>query len=504
MLIILTTISTMLINVSRKYQTMEGFAASDAWFENNVGKFWEESEKEDIARLLFSTEIKDHQPQGIGLTMWRFNVGACTAEQGDKSDITDFNHRAEGFMNDRLQYDFDTKQLGQIYFLEKAYNYGCRSIVLFSNSPPVYYTKNGKGHSDSGETSNLKPEYYQSFAQYLTDAAYFFEKKKGIKIDYISPVNEPQWNWNDQKQEGSPWQNKEVANLVRILDSEIESRGLDTKIMIAEAADWTYTYDGSGDQNRRNVMDNFFNPKNTETYVGDLKHVPKMIGAHSYWTDVSWDKLTTTRQKVHNKAQELGLSVFQTEWSMLSSSYDKDEFPGFDKATEIDVALYMTKVIHIDLTVANMASWSFWTSLDHADDKGRYHLVRLFYDDSGDVHISGSHEASKTLWVLGQFSRFIPIGYKRVDAKLDNSDKYFFGSAYISQDEKEIVAVFTNCKDDAVNIDFKFLGIDGKTVKSVKSYTTSNTDNLFERIIENIDDVTLQGKSVTTFVFTLE
>lgn len=504
-MIVFTILSSMIIDINKKYQTMEGFAASDAWFPNNVGKFWNESEKEDIARLLFSTEIKDHQPLGIGLTMWRFNVGGCTAEQGDSSDITDFNHRAEGFMSDRLQYDFETKQTGQKYFLEQAYQYGCRSFVLFSNSPPVYYTKNGKGHPNGGVTSNLKPEYYQSFAQYLTDTAYYFEKVKGIPIDYISPVNEPQWNWDDSKQEGSPWQNEEVAKIVRVLDAELESRKLSsTKILIAETADWTYTYDGSGDKNRRDVIESFFNPKKSDTYVGDLKHVPKLIGAHSYWTDVSWSTLTSTREKAHNKAEEFGLKVFQTEWSMLSSNYDKEEFPGFEKAEEIDIALYMTKVIHIDLTVANAASWSYWTSLDHADDKGRYHLIRLFYDESGDVHISGSHEASKTLWSLGQFSRFVLPGYKRVDAQMDDSNKHFFGSAYISQDENKIVAILTNCKDESVNVDFKFVGIDANKIKNAKSYTTSNSDNLFERNVENIDEVTLQGKSVTTLVFDLE
>lgn len=235
-----------------------------------------------------------------------------------------------------------------------------------------------------------------------------------------------------------------------------------------------------------------------------MKHVPKLIGAHSYWTDVSWSTLTSTREKVHNKAEEFGLKVFQTEWSMLSSNYDKEEFPGFDKAEEIDIALYMTKVIHIDLTVANAASWSYWTSLDHADDKGRYHLIRLFYDESGDAHISGSHEASKTLWSLGQFSRFVLPGYKRVDAQLDDSNKHFFGSAYTSQDENKIVAILTNCKDESVNVDFKFVGIDTNKIKNVKSYTTSNSDNLLERNVENIDEVTLQEKSVTTLVFDLE
>lgn len=496
----------MIINITQKYQTMSGFSASDAWIPNNIGKYWNESEKEGIAELLFSTEIKDHQPKGIGLSMWRFDIGGCTADQGDSSDIQDINRRAECFFNERLQYDFESKHIGQKYFLEKAYNYGCRIFVLFSNSPPVYYTYNGKGYSNKGAYSNLKPEYYQSFAQYLADSAYYFEKRKGIPISFISPVNEPQWNWDGPTQEGTAWQNYEIATLVRELNTAIENRRLETKILIAEAGDWTYTYDYVKEENRSQVMDNFFNPTfhNGYNYVGNLTKVAKTIGGHSYWTDTKWDTLVSTREKIHKKAAELGLSVFQTEWSMLSSSYDKDEFPGFDKATEIDVALYMTKVIHNDLTVANAESWSYWTSVDYADDKGRYHLVRLILDQSGDIKISGSHVASKTLWALGQFSRFVLPGYRRVDAKLDDANKHFFGSAYIDKDETKLVIVISNCKDAEKTVDLKLLGIEGRKVKSVKCYTTSENENLFERDVEKTDEVVIKGKSIYTFVFEFE
>ena len=297
-------------------------------------------------------------------------------------------------------------------------------------------------------------------------------------------------------------QNIEVAEIVRVLDSEIEKRELkNTKILIAETADWTYTYDGSGDKGRRNIMDNFFNPKYEETYIGNLKHVAKAIGAHSYWTDTDWKSLQSTREKVHRKAEELGLKVFQTEWSMLSSNYDSSEFPGFDKAKEIDIALYMSKVIHNDLTVANCESWSYWTSMDYADDNGRYHLVRLILDKSGDIFVSGGHKASKTLWVLGQFSRFVLPGYKRVDAVLNGSDKFFFGSAYVDLDETKLVVVIVNCNDDVKIVDLNVFGIKEKVLKNGKSYTTSDVDDLFERDIDRFNEISIQGKSICTFTF---
>ena len=44
--------------------------------------------KTKVADWLFSTENHENgQPKGIGLSLWRFNVGAGSAEQGEASQI---------------------------------------------------------------------------------------------------------------------------------------------------------------------------------------------------------------------------------------------------------------------------------------------------------------------------------------------------------------------------------------------------------------------------------
>ncbi len=69
-------------------QTIDGFGASDAWQCQFVGKNWPLDKRERIADLLFSRELDPQgNPRGIGLSVWRFNVGAGTAEQGGGSGI---------------------------------------------------------------------------------------------------------------------------------------------------------------------------------------------------------------------------------------------------------------------------------------------------------------------------------------------------------------------------------------------------------------------------------
>ena len=58
------------INITKRFQTMAGFGASDAWYAHYVGLFWPPAQREAIAQLLFN------RTGGIGLSMWRYNIGS--------------------------------------------------------------------------------------------------------------------------------------------------------------------------------------------------------------------------------------------------------------------------------------------------------------------------------------------------------------------------------------------------------------------------------------------
>ena len=70
------------IEVDKPLQTMEHFGASDAWSMHILG-LWPQEKQNQIADWLFSTENDANgKPKGIGLSLWRFNVGAGSTEQG--------------------------------------------------------------------------------------------------------------------------------------------------------------------------------------------------------------------------------------------------------------------------------------------------------------------------------------------------------------------------------------------------------------------------------------
>lgn len=492
------------INADIRYQTIDGFGASDCWVPNYIGKYWANDAKEGIARLLFSPSIASRQPQGIGLSTWRFNLGGGTAEQGDDSGIEDKSRRAECFLQADGTLDW-THQQGQQFFLEKAKEYGCHEFVLFSNTPPVYYTYNGKGYSAMGSRSNLKEDCYGLFATYMAEVADYFKKNKNIEFTLISPVNEPQYNWDGPSQEGTAWQNSEIKRLATELDKALESKNLsNTQILLAEAGDWEYTYKEKSDAQRSNVIYNFFD-STSANYVGDLKHMFPAIAGHSYWTDGSWNTLTNIRKQVSTTAAAHNLKVYQTEWSLLGDGYNSDGYPGHEKASYLDMSLYMSKVIHSDLTVANASSWSYWTSMDSErwSQKCRFHLIKIIPagGDYGDISESGTYEATKNLWVLGNYSLFIRPGYQRIKLNIANASNVFFGSAYLSPEGDKLVAVYTNLTSKSIALDAKLEGLD-KKITNIKRYTTSETENLNEDELPN-DHCAIQPQSVVTLVYQL-
>lgn len=494
------------INVNQTYQTIDGFAASDCWVPNYIGKYWSSSEKEDIARLLFSNEVVSGQPQGIALSSWRFNLGGGTAEQGAASGIDDVVRRAECFLQSDGTYDW-THQSGQQYFLDKAKSYGCNQFVMFSNTPPVSMTQNGKGYSARGSWSNLKEDAYDDFAKYMANVIHYFKTTKGINFSLVSPVNEPQYNWDGKGQEGSGWQNSEIKKLSTELDAALTAKNLDTKILLAEAADWEYLYKQKGDATRSNVIKDLFT-SGSSNYVGNLTHIAPVIAGHSYWTDTNLNGMRDARVNAASAAKAAGYGLYQTEWSMLSDNYG-DGYPGHDQASYMDIALYMAKVIYSDLTMANVSSWSFWTSMDMErwNHKSRFYLIKVTPAGGpyGDITQSGTHEASKNLWVLGNFSKFVRPGYKRVALDIKNPSNLFLGSAYISPDNKTLAVVYINVSTKDLDVKAELSGIGSDQIQSIKTYTTSETSNLKEQSVTDVKGtLNIKSQAVTTVVYSLK
>jgi O-glycosyl hydrolase len=522
--------TTITINAATQYQTIEGFAASDCWMGNFVGQ-WNGNNKATVAKYLFSQKMDNNgSPEGIGLSMWRVNMGAGSYEQGDvagnigKDDPNYIMRRAECFLNDAIitgnqttadvnsagNYDW-SKCAGQQYFMQQAKDYGCESFVAFSNSPLVIHTKNGKAYSAPNSTANIGSGNYTKYADYLANVVKHF-KDDGYNFKYISPVNEPQWEWDEAEQEGSPWTNSEIKSLVTALNSSITTKGLtDTKIMITEAGQWDYVYAQSNDDG--NQIYQFFDPVSSN-YVGNLANVAPLIAGHSYWKDKRNSDIRSVRGNVKSKAEQYNLAVFQTEWSMMEDS-GIDGFPS--NYNYMDVALNMAKIIHSDLAIANASSWSYWTSMDMErwSQINRFILVRVRPNNSdypityAQLKTEGAVTAQPNLWALGNYSLFVRPGYKRIALTGADDLGGLMGTAYLAPDNSKVVAVYVNMATTAKTIKTNIQNWDGSETATGNTYITDLNSNLQKDaaasgIAYNTNnECIIPARSVVTFVYEL-
>jgi hypothetical protein len=155
---------------------------------------------------------------------------------------------------------------------------------------------------------------------------------------------------------------------------------------------------------------------------------------------------------------------------------DNPEIKGNGRDLGIDPALYMSRVIHADLTVTNASSWQWWLAISPYDYKDG--LIYIDYDKfDGDVY------DSKLLWALGNYSFFIKEGYQRIDLNrsdnktIEQSINGLLVSSYKKPDDSKYVVVFVNQRTIDIPINVK---IDGKTSYAGKLYQTSalKSDNL--------------------------
>ena len=371
----LVNADTLTIKLGTERQVIDGFGASDAWRCQFVGKNWPMAKRNKVADLLFSQEVdKKGNPKGIGLSIWRFYLSAGTAEQGDGSDIGNVWRRGECFLNADGTYDW-SKHEGQRWFLQAAKERGVEKLLAFPNSPPVHYTRNRKGFAPKGVIHlNLKPGCMDDYAKYMADVMEHFNNE-GIVFDYLSPINEPQWNWDGNGQEGTPAMNEEIHSLVRYLSHELSSRGLKTRIVITEAGTIGHACirmdtlgkpsDGRDDQAR------FFFNEASPFYIGDLPNVEKTISAHSYHSVWPLNRQVGNRRRVNSMLKEVNpdLGYWMSEYCILQRNDEIGSGGGRDLTMK--TALYVARIIHNDLTLCNAKSWQWWTAVTQVDFKGR-------------------------------------------------------------------------------------------------------------------------------------
>lgn len=477
----------LVFNFASPRQTIHSFGASDCWRVQYIGKNWPIEKRNQIADLLFSSEFDSWgNPKGIGLSMWRFNIGSGSHEAGDNGGVASQWRRTECFLEKEGDWNWD-KQEGQRWMLQAARERGVRYSLGFSITAPYFMTKNGMARaSEKTPYANIREDQFDDYAAFLAEVS------THLKLDYLSPINEPQWEWVGSGQEGMQATNEECSRLIHLLDKELKRRESKTKVVFGEAGDIRYLYrSGTNKPERDNQLKEIFSKKGIHSIYG-LSSVAPIVSGHSYWSTWPVDTLIQTRKEL---AEELGKQLpsnytyWQTEYCPMEQNPDNPRGGG-GRDLGMNTALYVARVIHHDLTVANAASWQWWTAFS----EWNYKDGLIFIDDGtiadgasrGDEEMietcknDGVFRTSKLLWALGNYSFFVRPGMVRLasGAEMEESTSVM-ASAYIDKSSKQVVVVLINYSEENQKVDLSFQSLPNEYyVQKYKLFETSNRSDL--------------------------
>ncbi|MEM7603157.1 MAG: glycoside hydrolase, partial [Verrucomicrobiota bacterium] len=313
-------------NTSVTYQTFDHFGASMLWtIDPTAG--WPVETREALALKLVS------EAGGIGLTNLRFDFGGGDTGTGVQT-VEPWTWRFPEAMKDGPDAPFDwTRRAGQQWFLRRAHELGIAKLSMAAISPPWWMTKNGRSYcSPEIGSTNLDPDKVGEFATYLAEVVAHFRDNEGIIFDEVSPLNEPEWDWEYGSQEGCRYTAADARPLVMALHQELSNRGLasDCKILLGEHGMINAALEDSYHQQYNGSIWNGGNNSagygKYREFLSDLQGHPDLTGLiepvsayHSYFNDSVGTLNSNLRDLLRQNADDYGLGLVQSEYCILGS-----------------------------------------------------------------------------------------------------------------------------------------------------------------------------------------
>ncbi|MBQ7740686.1 MAG: hypothetical protein IJT65_05590, partial [Eubacterium sp.] len=516
------------INTSTTYQTIEGFGASAAWWAQDVGQW---SNCSDILSLLYSKE------NGIGLNIYRYNLGAGSEDQQDYALYVS-GARTHCFMQPDGTYNWNNDP-GAMSALAsaKALNPDLK-VTLFANSAPYFMTKNGKtygalvsdGNGGYLGSENLDSSQYQNFANYIATCAEHFIDE-GYNVTAVSPINEPEWEWSgwydgpegnvtshqSSNQEGCYFKATSLRNfyngyMVPTLTNNSKLNGkVDLEVWECAQLNLNRTW-GLNQKFNDYINYNFSSNRSYSSGNSNIRGYVDTLSTHSYWASTSDRETVAAKLATSN----FGQKVRATEYCQMTNDASSGVLGhiqaegGSTNGMTIDYGLALADIIYQDMTILNTTEWDWWTGCG----RGIYPDSLVYINDSNHDHI----ETSKRLWALGNYSKFIEEGAKRIsvstgsdfganlvtnttynwstdwDSGVDKNN-YIEQTAYLNPD-KSVVVVYINNSDTT-----EYTTFDGEQFSDFTSYVTDETRDLKRfQYGKASNTVCIPKKSVTTVV----
>lgn len=440
---------------NQEKQEIDGFGIAQAGWADQLYKHRKRSE---IMGWLFGD-------QGLDLSILRGEVFPHYSTSRGHRDFA-LNENIDISLDDPFFDPWSSEDMvrrGQLWITREAKKtYGVDKLMFSTWSPPAYMKSNGsvsKGYLKLGE--------YQAFADYLADFVKAYESY-GLPVYALSPANEPEYaaEWNSCV--WFPGSTTLGPFIVKNLGPTFKNRGITSKIIFGENAQWsTFALIMGSLKYVNGVID--LNPSITNLDV--------IASGHGYPNPITNERIPIVP---YTKAESKGMNVWLTEVSTIDN-LDPSMQNGLNWAADF----------HRYLSDANVSAIVWWAGARPTTNNES--LIVLDQDRTG-------YSFTKRFDTFGNFTKYIKPGSRRVT--IDRGSQIpadMHVSSYKKGNEYVVVAV-NNTDQDVVSK----LTINGTLgVKDMKRVLTDAENRWAESVVapEANGDYMLDvpAKSVVTF-----
>jgi len=441
--------STVIISPEYEFQTFKGWGTSLSWWGNAIGGWQNSTKQDEILDLIFDDTA------GLGFNVARYNIGG-----GDDPTHDHMRNGAnlEGYQPAPGVWDY-TADATQRYILDEAILRGVDIVEGFAKTPPYWMTYSGCSAGNIDGTSNLKPEYYDDFADYLAEVYLLFENTYGVTFDSISPFNEPNGPWWEiyNRQEGCHYTPQEQNDFLKVLEQTFNDKGL-SNVTLAGPEGFEFNSTLSS----------------WNSYDNDAKSAIGKINSHSYYG--------TERLYLNTIALCNDKRLSQSEYGVGVGDHDHDA---------IESSLELARKIRDDIRELQAETWVYWQVVEEEFNVNNWGLIHANFEGIED------YEITKQYYGMANYSKFI-----RPDSTIIGvNDSDMLVALNKNTDELTIVVINDSESQNSYSIDLsKFMTVGN----SANAYRTSLTENLVQlndiSIQNNILQVNTESESITTYV----
>jgi len=442
-------------------QSIDGFGASGGWWPTSLAAF-PASARAHLGQLLFG-------PSGLELSQYRYNIG------GGGIGVTDRYKAPPTFLRPDGSYSWGADPKG-LTFLQMAASYHVPQLIGFVNSAPPQYTSDAKS---CGGT--LNPSSINAYAGYLAQVVEHLYTADGIRLSYVSPMNEPDTSQPSCRQEGMAVPVAERAALVKV---------------VAAAMSSTSAHPG---------------------VIGDESSLVRQVLAENPdWVASAGSALAVDAHHTYDypgpaELSRLSSTVGVPHWASEICCFNGASFGwGFDPT--MTSALWLANTIIGDLGTAHDSAFDWWVAAspnsgcDPSTSPGCDSQPQTTGRNDGLVYFDRNwrtdHDYSlyltKRYWAMAAFSRYVRPG--AVVHEVSGLPSYVRALAFSGPNGWTIVAVDSS-STNRVRTSFSVpAAVDGH---KARAYVTSETSDLRATPASGGSgqvSVTVQPRSITTVV----